>query len=116
MFHEVLRSKIHRARVTETELEYTGSLTLDADLLEAADIHPHEKVQVVNVTNGERLVTYAIEGPRGSGTVCLNGAAARLGAVGDTVIVLTFGHTEEPESHEPTIVQVDDQNNVLEDA
>lgn len=113
MYRELLTSKIHRARVTETELEYTGSLTLDPDLLEAAEIYPNEKVQVLNVTNGERLVTYAIEGERGSGTVCLNGAAARLGEVGDTVIVLAFGYSEEPASHEPTIVTVDEENRVI---
>lgn len=112
MKRELLTSKIHRARITETELDYEGSLTIDADLLDAADILPHEKVQVLNITNGKRLVTYAIEGDRNSGVVCLNGAAARLGEVGDRIIVLTFGYPEKPEDHEPTIIHLDDANRI----
>lgn len=110
MRRELLKSKIHRARVTETDLAYEGSLTLDPALLEAADITAHEKVQVVNVTNGERLVTYAIEGDPGGGELCLNGAAARLGEVGDVVIVLSFGYYDAGDDHEPIVVHVDDDN------
>lgn len=113
MQRELLKSKIHRARLTETDLTYEGSLTLDPDLMEAADVAPYEKVQVVNVTNGERLTTYAIEGDRGSGEVCLNGAAARLGAVDDVVIVLTFASVPDGEEHAPAIVHVDDDNAVM---
>jgi aspartate 1-decarboxylase len=112
MQRELLKSKLHRARITETDLAYEGSLTLDPALLEAADITPYEKVQVVNVTNGERLITYAIEGDPGEGEVCLNGAAARLGEVDDVVIVLSFGHYDPDDDHDPLVVQVDDDNAV----
>jgi aspartate 1-decarboxylase len=112
MQRELLKSKLHRARITGTDLTYEGSLTLDPALLEAADIAPYEKIQVVNVTNGERLVTYAIEGDPGEGEVCLNGAAARLGEVGDTVIVLAFGYYDPVDDHDPTVVYVDDDNTV----
>ncbi len=112
MQRELLKSKLHRARITETDLAYEGSLTLDPALLEAADITPYEKVQVVNVTNGERLVTYAIEGDPGEGEVCLNGAAARLGEVGDVVIVLSFGYYGPVDDHDPTVVYVDDDNTI----
>jgi aspartate 1-decarboxylase len=112
MQRELLKSKLHRARITETDLAYEGSLTLDPALLEAADIAPHEKIQVVNVTNGERLVTYAIEGEPGEGELCLNGAAARLGEVGDVVIVLSFGYYDPGDDHDPTVVYVDDHNAV----
>jgi aspartate 1-decarboxylase len=114
MQRELLKSKIHRARVTRTDLAYEGSLTLDPALLEAADVVPYEKVQVVNVTNGERLETYAIEGDPGTGEVCLNGAAARLGEVGDVVIVLAFGYYEGGEPHDPHVVHVDGDNEVTE--
>lgn len=110
MQRELLKSKIHRARLTETDLSYEGSLTLDPALMEAADIEPYEKVHVLNVTNGERLTTYAIRGKRESGEVCLNGAAARLGAVGDIVIVLTFALVEDGEGDDPRIVHVDEDN------
>jgi len=112
MQRELLKSKLHRARITETDLAYEGSLTLDPALLDAADIAPHEKVQVVNVTNGERLVTYAIEGERGEGEVCLNGAAARLGEVDDIVIVLSFGYYAPDDDHDPVVVHVGDDNTV----
>ncbi len=112
MQRELLKSKLHRARITETDLAYEGSLTLDPALLEAADIAPYEKVQVVNVTNGERLTTYAIEGDPDEGEVCLNGAAARLGEVGDVVIVLSFGYYDSNDHHDPLVVQVDDDNAV----
>jgi aspartate 1-decarboxylase len=110
MQRELLKSKLHRARVSGTDLAYKGSLTLDPELLEAADITPYEKVQIVNVTNGERLVTYAIEGEPGEGELCLNGAAARLGEVGDVVIVLSFGYYHPGDDHDPTVVYVEDDN------
>lgn len=91
---EVLKSKIHRVVITEANLNYIGSLTLDEDLMNAANMIDNEKVQVVNVNNGERIETYLIKGKRGSGTCCLNGPAARLGAVGDIVIVLTYARMD----------------------
>jgi aspartate 1-decarboxylase len=110
----VFKSKIHRCRVTEANLNYEGSVTIDADLMEAADILPHEQVQVLNVNNGERFDTYAIRGPRGSGVVCLNGPAARLAHVGDLVIILTYAsmEREELERHTPRVVMVDDRNRI----
>jgi aspartate 1-decarboxylase len=90
MLIEVLKSKIHRATITEANLQYVGSLTLDEYLMEAANMIEYEKIQVVNVNNGERLETYLIKGKRGSGVVCLNGPAARKGAVGDTVIIISY--------------------------
>ena len=110
----VFKSKIHRCRVTEANLNYEGSVTIDADLMEAADILSHEQVQVLNVNNGERFDTYAIRGPRGSGVVCLNGPAARLAHVGDLVIILTYAsmEREELERHTPRIVMVDDRNHI----
>lgn len=109
------KSKIHRATVTEANLNYEGSVTLDADLMEAANILPHEQVQVLNVNNGERFDTYAIRGPRGSGVVCLNGPAARLAHVGDLVIILTYAwmEREELERHTPKVVLVDERNRPL---
>ena|SRR5260221_14504212 len=91
---EVLKSKVHRVVITEANLNYIGSLTLDEDLMDAANMIDNEKVQVVNVNNGERIETYLIKGKRGSGTCCLNGPAARLGAVGDIVIVLTYARMD----------------------
>jgi len=110
----VFKSKIHRCRVTEANLNYEGSVTIDADLMEAADILPHEQVQVLNVNNGERFDTYAIRGPRGSGVICLNGPAARLAHVGDLVIILTYAsmEREELERHTPRVVMVDDRNRI----
>jgi aspartate 1-decarboxylase len=103
---EVLKSKIHRAVITEANLHYVGSLTLDEDLMDAANFIENEKVQVVNVNNGERLETYLIKGKRGSGTVCLNGPAARRGAVGDTVVIISYATMdfEEAKKFEPTLV------------
>jgi aspartate 1-decarboxylase len=112
MQRELLKSKLHRARITGTDLAYEGSITVDPALLSAADIAPHEKVQVVNVTNGERLITYAIEGEPGEGELRLNGAAARLGEVDDVAIVLSFGHYGPDDDHDPTVVYVDDDNGV----
>ena len=108
----MLKSKIHRATLTGTELEYEGSIAIDEGLLEEARIAPGEQVHVLNLDNGSRLVTYAIVAPRGSGTMLLNGPAARLGAVGDRVIVLTYGLFDESElaGHKPLVVHVDAQN------
>jgi len=103
---EVLKSKIHRATVTEANLHYVGSLTLDEDLMDAANVIENEKVQVVNVNNGERLETYIIKGKRGSGTVCLNGPAARKGAVGDIIVIISYATMdfEEAKRFKPAVV------------
>jgi aspartate 1-decarboxylase len=108
----MLKSKIHRARVTEANLNYEGSITIDRLLMEAADILPYEKVAVLDVDNGARLETYAIEGEPGSGTICINGAAARLVTQGDRVIILSYTDVGEAEarSWHPTLVYVDSQN------
>lgn len=108
---EGLRAKLHHARVTETEKEYEGSITIDRSLLEAADIAVYEKVQVVNVDNGERFETYTIPGD--AGEVCLNGAAARLAAVGDRVIIMAYGRFDD-EIPEPTVVRLDETNDPVE--
>lgn len=110
------KSKIHRATITGADLNYEGSLTLDRDLMDAADLLPYEQVQVVNINTGTRLETYVIEGERGSGTIQLNGAAARLGAVGDPVIVMSYAAYEEAElaSFVPRIVFVDERNRIVE--
>ena len=112
MLITMLKSKIHRATLTGTELNYEGSITVDRALLDRAGIHPGEQVHVLNVNNGNRLVTYAITAPRGSGTVLLNGPAARLGTVGDPVVILTYCHLspEEARKHKPTVVLVDGKN------
>lgn len=114
MNRTMFRSKIHRATVTMAELYYEGSITVDKDLLAAADILPYEKVQVVNLNTGSRLDTYTLEGPAGSGMICLNGPAARLGAVGDEVIIITYTtlSNEEAKKHKPRIVLVDKNNKV----
>jgi len=111
------KSKIHRATVTQAELHYEGSLTLDTALMEAADMLPYERVQVVNVNNGQRLETYLIPGKRNSGIVCLNGPAARHGAVGDHVIIITYGAFDEEElkNFKPKIVFVDGKNKIIKD-
>ncbi|GIP41629.1 aspartate 1-decarboxylase [Paenibacillus sp. J45TS6] len=112
MFRTLMKSKIHRATVTEANLNYVGSITIDRDLMEAADIFENEKVQIVNNNNGARLETYVIPGPRGSGTICLNGAAARLVQPGDTVIIISYAMMDAAEmaSHKPTVVFVNDAN------
>lgn len=112
MRRRMFLGKIHRATVTQADLDYEGSITIDCDLLEAAGILPHEEVQIWNVTNGNRLATYALEGPRGSGVVCVNGAAAHLVDPGDVVILASFGELEDHElaGHEPRVVFVDDNN------
>ncbi|MBO9202315.1 MULTISPECIES: aspartate 1-decarboxylase [Niastella] len=103
---EILKSKVHRAVITEANLNYVGSLTLDEDLMEAANMIENEKVQIVNVNNGTRIETYLIKGKRGSGVCCLNGPAARQGAVGDIVIVISYAimDFEEAKKHKPFIV------------
>ena len=108
----MFRSKIHRARLTGTELDYEGSITIDPDLLEAADMLPGEKVQVLNLNTGARFETYTIAGPRGSGCMMLNGPAARLGHVGDKVIVIAYAVVPEEEAREfkPLVLQVDESN------
>src|SRR3984893_7461039 len=97
MQRTMCKGKIHRATITQANLNYIGSITIDLNLLEAADIYPYEKVQVVNINNGARLETYAIAGARGSGVICLNGAAARLNSEGDLVIIISYGQFEEAE-------------------
>ncbi len=115
MMREMFKSKIHRATVTDADLHYEGSIGIDLDLMEAAGIREYEKVDVWNITNGNRLQTYAIEGKRGSGEICLNGAAARMVAVGDLVIIATFGMYDEAEleNFKPTVVQVDANNKIV---
>jgi aspartate 1-decarboxylase len=112
----MMKSKIHRATVTGADINYQGSITLDPVLMEAADILPYEQVHVVDVDNGARLVTYAIEGEHGSGDVVLNGAAARLVSKGDLVIVISYQqlHSSELDGYKPTVVFVDGQNRVAE--
>ncbi|RII27122.1 MAG: aspartate 1-decarboxylase [Geobacter sp.] len=116
MERKMLKSKIHRATVTGADLHYEGSVTIDKELMEAADIIPYEAVAVWNVTNGSRLETYAIEGERGSGVICLNGAAARLVAPRDLVIIASFVNMKEEEAmnYEPKLVFVDDENRMLQ--
>ena len=111
---EVLKSKIHRVTVTEARLDYIGSITIDQDLMDAANILPGERVYIVNNNNGERLDTYTIPGPRGSGVICLNGAAARCVQKGDKVIIMAYCNmtADEAKEHRPTVVFVDDNNKV----
>jgi len=115
MFRIMLRAKIHRATVTDSNLGYEGSLTLDEDLMSAAGMVPYEQVNVSNLNNGERFMTYVIPGPRGSGMVCLNGPTARKGAVGDKVIVFCYeGFSPEEMKHfKPVIVKVDENNRII---
>lgn len=112
MRRTLLKSKIHRAVLTATELEYEGSITVPPELMEAADLVPHERVQVLNLSTGDRLETYVIEGTAGSKEICLNGPAARQGVPGDEIIVASYAAYDEEEAtaHEPTVVQVDDRN------
>ncbi len=114
MLRYMLKSKIHRAVVTDADLNYIGSITIDKDLMDAADIVENEKVTIVNNNNGERFETYVIEGQPGSKTICLNGAAARLVQRGDVVIILTYTilNEEECKNHKPTLVYVDEKNNI----
>jgi len=111
----MLKSKIHRATVTGSDLHYVGSITIDQDLLDAADIREHEQVQVVDVDNGARFETYTISGARGSGEICINGAAARLVHNGDTIIVISYAGYEEAEleQYEPRVVHVNKKNEIV---
>lgn len=106
MIIELLKSKVHRVTITEADLNYVGSLTLDEDIMDAANMIENEKVQIVNVNNGTRIETYLIKGKRGSGTCCLNGPAARMGAVGDIVIVISYAQMEfeEAKRFKPAVV------------
>lgn len=115
MFIEVVKSKIHKVTVTEANLQYVGSVTIDEALLEAANMIENEKVQIVNVNNGERFETYIIKGERGSGIICLNGPAARKCAVGDVVIIISYAFMdfEEAKRHKPTLVFPDTTTNKL---
>ena len=112
-----LRSKVHRATITQTDLHYEGSLTLDRDLMDAAMMAEHELIDVLNVNNGSRFTTYVIEGERGSGVVGLNGAAARLGEPGDLVIIMTYRYemvADGDQATKPVVVMVDEKNQVVE--
>ncbi|HJX03956.1 MAG TPA: aspartate 1-decarboxylase, partial [Dehalococcoidia bacterium] len=111
----MLRSKIHRATVTDVDVAYEGSITIDKTLMEAADILEHERVEVLNIHNGARFSTYALEGKRDSGQICINGAAARLAAKGDLVIILTYQDMPEEEAHSftPNLVFVDEKNRIV---
>lgn len=115
MFIEVLKSKIHRVRVTQAELNYVGSITIDEDLMDAANIIANEKVQIVNNNNGARFETYVIKGKRGSGIVCLNGAAARLVQVGDIIIIISYASMaqEDARAFEPLLVFPDENNRLI---
>ncbi len=114
---QMFKSKIHRATVTHADLQYEGSVTIDSDLLKAADILPNEAVHIWNVTRGTRLMTYALEGPAGSGCICINGAAAHLNQPGDLVILATYADMsrEEAVAHKPVVVRVDARNRVVND-
>jgi aspartate 1-decarboxylase len=114
MLIEMLRAKIHRATVTQAELHYVGSITIDSELLQASGILEYEKVQIVDIDNGQRFETYTIAGPAGSGVICLNGAAARCVSTGDKVIIMAYARMtpEEAKTHSPSVVFVDDDNRV----
>ena len=116
-FRTVMNSKIHRATVTEADVDYIGSITIDKELAEAANISEWEKIDVLNITNGSRLETYVIFGERGSGEICINGAAAHLVNPGDLVILVTYKIVHDdwltPKSHVPTIIHVDGQNKII---
>lgn len=115
MLLNILKSKIHRAKVTQADLNYVGSITIDSDLLSASGINEYEQVDVVDINNGNRLTTYAISGKSGSGIICLNGAAARLVNAGDLVIIMSYCQMtpEEYRSHRPTVVFVDSETNAI---
>lgn len=114
MLRVLMKSKIHGATVSEANLRYTGSITIDKTLLKASDICPYERVQIVNLNNGSRVETYVLEGPAGSGTICMNGAAARWAEVGDKVIIISYSllTPREMKKHHPKVVFVDDRNRV----
>jgi aspartate 1-decarboxylase len=114
MLRVMMKSKIHRATITQAEMHYEGSLTISAELMRAADILPYEMVHIYNISNGERFETYAIEGEENSGVICLNGAAARKGAPGDLIIITTYATYEAAElaKHQPKVVMVDKNNHL----
>lgn len=118
MWRELVKSKIHRATVTDANLHYVGSITIDRDLMDAVDLYEYEKVHVVNINNGARLETYVIEGKRASGEITLNGAAARLAHPGDKIIIIAYGFytSEEIASHTPKIAFVNDNNVICDPA
>ena len=115
MIIEILKSKLHRVKVTESELNYVGSITIDEDLMDAAHLIANEKVQVVNNNNGARFETYVIKGERGTGTICLNGSCARLAQIGDIIIIVSYGSLpiEEAKKYQPILVFPDDNNKLL---
>ncbi|MCX6217132.1 aspartate 1-decarboxylase [Spirosoma sp.] len=115
MFVTVLKSKLHRVKVTQAELNYVGSITIDEDLMDAANLLENEQVHIVNNNNGERLVTYVIKGERGSGIICLNGAAARKAQVGDIIIIIAYAMmtAEEAKDFKPTVVFPNDNNRLV---
>lgn len=115
MFITVMKSKIHRVRVTQAELNYVGSITIDEDLMDAAGLLENEQVHIVNNNNGERLITYVIKGERGTGIICLNGAAARRAQVGDIIIIISYGMmtTDEAKIHTPRVVFPDNNNHLV---
>lgn len=117
MQRTMMKSKIHRARVTDANVNYVGSITIDRDLMAAADLLPHEQVHVVDIDNGARFETYVIEGVAGSGEMCVNGAAARLVQPGDKIIVISYGiyETAELEGHQPVVVHVNEANQAVPD-
>ncbi len=110
----MLKSKIHRARVTDANVDYEGSLTLDGELMEAADLMPFERIDVYNITTGSRFSTYVIEGERGSGTVCVNGAAAHLAKEGDLIIIASYALVEARKGYRPRLIYVDGENRIME--
>ena len=116
MRRSLLKSKIHRATVTEADLEYEGSLTVDKNLMEAADLLPYEEVHIFNITNGHRFSTYVIEGERGSNKICVNGAAAHLAREGDSLIVASFSYYDEEEckNHTPRLIYVNELNEIID--
>ena len=115
MYRQILKAKIHRATVTDAQVDYEGSITIDEELMRAADLLPWEKVLIANLNNGSRIESYAIPGEAGSGTICMNGGAAKYAQRGDLVIIMTFAvmTEEEIERHQPKVVYVDKQNRIL---
>lgn len=115
MLRTVLNSKIHRATVTQADIDYVGSISIDKDLLEASGLVENEQVHVLDINNGNRVITYALEAPAGSGVICLNGAAARLVNIGDLVIICSYAQVNEIElvNHEPRVALVDEKNNLV---